>query len=83
MHPTTMNPFILVIDAVTTIEFNPDIGDDIDMEGTAKNWISYVCIWTREGSDITFAVDVIIVVEVELRVKAERMFAFVWSIGIV
>ena len=78
-----INPFILVTEAVTTIELSPEIGVEIVIVGTAKNCISYVCICTKDGSDITFAVEVMIVVEVELSVSADRIFAFVLSIGIV
>lgn len=40
MHPITMNPFMLVIVAVATMEFNPDIIDVTDTTGEAKNWMS-------------------------------------------
>jgi hypothetical protein len=67
----------LVIDPETTIELKPDIGEPMLKSGTAKNCISYVCICMSPGNDETLFVVVMIVVDVELRVKAERMFAFV------
>lgn len=44
MHPIIINPFMLVMVAVATIELRPDMILVIDMTGDAKNWMSYVCI---------------------------------------
>lgn len=40
MQPITMKPFILVMEAVVTIEFKPDMGVETERVGVAKNWIS-------------------------------------------
>ena len=83
MQPTRMKPFMLVTVAVITTELRPERGSEMERVGVAKNWMSSVWIWVRSGRSMESAVEVKMVVEVELRERAERMSALVVSTGMV
>lgn len=82
IQPMMMNPFMLVIDPETITLFSPVIASLRVSVGNVKNWISSDCICIVSGKLIKSAVEVIILVEVELRASADRILALVSSTAI-